>query len=136
MDHIRECRKNSGRYVAQVVNGKPNPRPLAETLLPKSEWFARSMRKHSDVLELRERLRPLHQTATFGRAVNASQTEAKETLSLHNISQLIYQFLKEHRLEKTLKQFQKESKVPCTKSFTLLFPCSHHPQTDSLPHTT
>jgi hypothetical protein len=83
-------------------------------MIPRSEWLPRLMRKHPEVLELRERFRPLHREESFGRSINASKTEVKETFSLPATLQLIYQFLKEHHLDKTLKQLQKESHMQCT----------------------
>lgn len=76
--------------------------------------MSRAMRKHPDVLELRERFRPLLQMDTFGRLVNASKTEVKETLSSNVVLSLISQFLKEEHLEETLMKLEEESNSRCS----------------------
>ncbi len=51
------------------------------------------MREHPEILELRERLRPLSRAETFGRIYNAGKTEVKHSLSRDTIMQLILQHL-------------------------------------------
>jgi hypothetical protein len=87
-----------------------------EILVPRSQWLPRVMRKHPEVLEFRERFRPLGKISSFGRSLNCGKTEVKETLSHQTILQLIMQFLEEEGMEETKQILQVEAKLAYTNS--------------------
>lgn len=60
----------------------------SEVLVPRQQWQPRVLRKHPEVLEVRERLRGVTGQVSFGRLINAARTEVKETLSHHNMLQV------------------------------------------------
>ncbi|KAL6080050.1 Ras guanine nucleotide exchange factor [Balamuthia mandrillaris] len=85
-------------------------------MVPRSQWLPRVMRKHPEVLELRERFRPLGQAASFGRVINSSKTEVKETLSHVVKLKLILQCLREEGLHETAQLLEEESGVKYVNS--------------------
>ncbi len=88
-------------------------------MFDKSQWNARIMRNHPDLLEFRERTRPLHQHISFGREINAAKTESHSVLSPEVVLQILYQYLHEEKLDKTIKKMEEETKLR-SKSF-----CNH-----------
>ncbi len=88
-------------------------------MFDKSQWNARIMRNHPDLLEFRERTRPLHQHISFGREINAAKTESQSVLSPEVVLQILYQYLHEEKLDKTIKKMEEETKLR-SKSF-----CNH-----------
>lgn len=79
-----------------------------ETEFPKSEWESFILRQHIDVLELRERTRFLFNQETFGRSTTSSKTEVKEIISSSFVMQLIFKFLEERGLNRTVDQLKEE----------------------------
>jgi len=82
----------------------------------RSQWLARVMRKHPEVLEFKERLRPLGKSPSYGRVFNSGKTEVKEVLSHQMLTQLILQFLDEEGLKETKRALEEESKIPSNNS--------------------
>jgi hypothetical protein len=87
---------------------------VAEILLPRSEWTAKIMQKHPDILEMRERTRHLYGFPSFGRDLNAKKTEIKDTMSHSVVLQLIAQFFKEENMTESLKVLEEEAGFPGT----------------------
>lgn len=79
--------------------------------LPKSEWEATAFRKHPDVLEFKERLRPLSKDLTFGRHLFFGRTEARTALSYQTILQLITEYLDKEGLSEMLETIEKEANI-------------------------
>jgi hypothetical protein len=57
--------------------------------LPKEEWEALAMKKHPNILALRERVRCINNNTTFGKIKTSGRTENKRILSPTAILQLI-----------------------------------------------
>lgn len=72
-----------------------------------------AMRRHPEVLEMYERLRPLHRATSFGRLYNAGTTEVKETLSRNTVYQLIMQHLQFEGMRMSRAQIEDETKIKC-----------------------
>eukprot|EP00026_Physarum_polycephalum_P005635 Phypoly_transcript_05670.p1 GENE.Phypoly_transcript_05670~~Phypoly_transcript_05670.p1 ORF type:complete len:301 (+),score=62.43 Phypoly_transcript_05670:141-1043(+) len=87
---------------------------LDELSVPKSEWVSRVMRKHQDVVEIRERFRPISGLPTFARVKNAGRTEVKEVLSDEVLNMLIMQLFSEAHLDSALQTMQKETGMKFT----------------------
>eukprot|EP00300_Choanocystis_sp_HF-7_P039875 c6222_g1_i1.p1 GENE.c6222_g1_i1~~c6222_g1_i1.p1 ORF type:complete len:815 (+),score=182.58 c6222_g1_i1:28-2445(+) len=61
--------------------------------LPKKCWEALAMKRHPEVLELRERLVPISRGVSYARLTEVGRTEVKETLSADKVLQLVMQHL-------------------------------------------
>eukprot|EP00002_Diphylleia_rotans_P008724 TRINITY_DN1872_c0_g1_i1.p1 TRINITY_DN1872_c0_g1~~TRINITY_DN1872_c0_g1_i1.p1 ORF type:complete len:728 (-),score=130.63 TRINITY_DN1872_c0_g1_i1:227-2410(-) len=79
--------------------------------IDRSNWTAMAMRRHPEVLEMYERLRPLHRATSFGRLYNAGTTEVKETLSRNTVYQLIMQHLQFEGMRMSRAQIEDETKI-------------------------
>ncbi|PRP79264.1 Ras guanine nucleotide exchange factor [Planoprotostelium fungivorum] len=84
------------------------------------EWMGRLMRDHPDVLELKERIRPLYLEPSFGIRRNASKTEVRDVLSKTVVLQMIGQFLKEEGYTNTFDVLQKHTYNTATPSSDLV----------------
>eukprot|EP00003_Mantamonas_plastica_P006180 TRINITY_DN1500_c2_g1_i2.p1 TRINITY_DN1500_c2_g1~~TRINITY_DN1500_c2_g1_i2.p1 ORF type:complete len:341 (-),score=105.89 TRINITY_DN1500_c2_g1_i2:76-1098(-) len=84
---------------------------LPEKNLDRSKWLATAMRKHPEILELHERLRPFSGKESFGRQVNAGKTEVKEVLSRDIVIQLLMSYLEKEGLQNTVAAIEEEAKV-------------------------
>lgn len=82
---------------------------LDELSVPRGEWVSRVMRKHPNVVETRERYRPLSDLPSFARSKNSGKTEVREVLSDDVINMLIMQLFSEEHLDSTLQAMQKET---------------------------
>jgi len=82
--------------------------------MPRGEWLARVMRKHPDILELRERFRPITGLSSFARNKTSAKTEVREILSDAVVNQLILQFLAE-RFDSSLQVLEKETQIDYVK---------------------
>eukprot|EP00164_Ancoracysta_twista_P010056 GFYU01015047.1.p1 GENE.GFYU01015047.1~~GFYU01015047.1.p1 ORF type:complete len:854 (-),score=178.57 GFYU01015047.1:98-2584(-) len=80
-------------------------------VIDKSTWTRKAMLKHPELLELKERVSPLHRACAFGRIFNAGRTEVKETLNDEHILQLIMQHLWAMGLKETVKHIEGESNI-------------------------
>lgn len=89
------------------------PLPSPDLSMPRSEWLSRVMRKHTDVLELRERLRPVSAVHSFARNKISAKTEVKDVLSDKVVDALIMQFLAEENCTSTLQILEKDLKASC-----------------------
>lgn len=87
---------------------------LDELSVPRTEWVSRVMRKHEDVLALKERFRPLNGVPTYARVKNSGRTEVKEVLSDDVINMLIMQLFSEAHLDSALQTMQKETGMKFT----------------------
>ena len=92
--------------------------------IPKTLWEATAMRKHPEILELRERIRPLAKTTSYARQVASAKTEARTALSNHTVlqvcsagipykTQLVMEYLEHAGLEKVIETIEEESYVKC-----------------------
>jgi hypothetical protein len=79
------------------------------------------MRKHPDILELRERFRPLSNIYSFARNKISSRTEVKEVLSDDVVYQLIMEFLAEEHLDSSLQILEKETNSKSMLCFLVSF---------------
>ena len=89
------------------------------------------MRKHQDVVEMRERFRPISGLPTFARVKNAGRTEVKEVLSDEVINMLVMQLFSEAHLDSALQAMQKETGMKCM-SFVWIV-CGCHAWCDVAP---
>eukprot|EP01156_Anaeramoeba_ignava_P021511 Anaeramoba_ignava/c19193_g1_i2.p1 GENE.c19193_g1_i2~~c19193_g1_i2.p1 ORF type:complete len:535 (-),score=203.66 c19193_g1_i2:48-1652(-) len=88
---------------------------IDENELKSSEWFGYAMREHPDILELRERTRPLSSIESFGRLLSSSKTESKDPLSRNNILKLVEHYLFNLGFKKTLHSLEEESECKFEK---------------------
>eukprot|EP01112_Ceratiomyxa_fruticulosa_P011145 TRINITY_DN3001_c0_g1_i1.p1 TRINITY_DN3001_c0_g1~~TRINITY_DN3001_c0_g1_i1.p1 ORF type:complete len:583 (-),score=79.47 TRINITY_DN3001_c0_g1_i1:85-1833(-) len=102
---------NSSNSVSAPATPHSGAAPIDDLSVPRSEWLSRVLRKHPDILQLRERTRPLTKAVTFGRTRGHGRTEVKETLSEEPIAKLIMQYLAEEGLESAVKAFEKETEI-------------------------
>jgi hypothetical protein len=79
--------------------------------IPKSMWEATVMKKHPEILELRERLRPLSKAISYSRNINSSKTESKSSLSHQIVLQLIMEFLEYEGYGKVIESIEEESSI-------------------------
>lgn len=79
--------------------------------LPKSEWEAAAFRKHPDLLEIKERIRPLSKESSFSRHVFSGRTEARTALSHQIVLQLIMEYLDKEALGPLIETIEKEANV-------------------------
>ncbi|EFA78501.1 Ras guanine nucleotide exchange factor [Heterostelium album PN500] len=82
-----------------------------ELNIPPNEWVARVMQKHPDILELRERIRPINNTKSYSRHRACAKTEASHVISDQVLLKLIMQYLYEENLSTTLNKIQEECNV-------------------------
>jgi hypothetical protein len=66
---------------------------IREDDLPPNMWKSLAMKRHPDVLEVIERVRPLSRGPTFARLCSVGRTEVRENLSREFVLQLIMQHL-------------------------------------------
>ncbi|KYQ96804.1 Ras guanine nucleotide exchange factor [Tieghemostelium lacteum] len=84
---------------------------VEEVFIPPSEWVPKAMHTHADILELRERIRPLSQNKSFSRNRRSGKTEAKGVINDTMLTKLLMQYLHEENLTSTLKIIQEETKI-------------------------
>jgi len=84
--------------------------------IPKSLWEATCMKKHPEVLELRERIRPLSHSSSYARSVTSARTEAKSAVSHRQVLELIMEYLEHQGFSKVVETIQEESSIPFEKS--------------------
>ncbi|KAK5577928.1 hypothetical protein RB653_002876 [Dictyostelium firmibasis] len=81
---------------------------------PASEWLSKAMHKHPDILELRERTRPITQCKSYSRNKRSSKTEASHSINDTMLLKLIMQYFHEENLTTSLKKIQEETKIQFT----------------------
>src|SRR5688572_478631 len=98
--------------------------------IPKTLWEAIAMKKHPEVLELRERLRPLSKLKSYSRNIVSgkkklfnlnyfhlticlARTEAKPTVAHQTVLQLIMEYLEHEGYSKVIQAIEEESNVKC-----------------------
>eukprot|EP01103_Thecamoeba_quadrilineata_P010656 TRINITY_DN2359_c0_g1_i1.p1 TRINITY_DN2359_c0_g1~~TRINITY_DN2359_c0_g1_i1.p1 ORF type:complete len:544 (-),score=96.76 TRINITY_DN2359_c0_g1_i1:185-1816(-) len=82
--------------------------------------MARVMKKHLDVLELHERLRPLYDYPSFCREPNPSRSQVKEVLSFNQVTQYLLHYLKEQGLDAARASLERETKIKYSEEFAPL----------------
>ncbi|EGG23773.1 Ras guanine nucleotide exchange factor [Cavenderia fasciculata] len=93
-----------------ATSGQSNSESIEDSYnIPPSEWVSRVMHNHPDVLELRERMRPITNQKSFSRNRMCSKTEASHVISDSVLLKLIMQYLHEEGLTSTLTKIQEES---------------------------
>eukprot|EP01156_Anaeramoeba_ignava_P005919 Anaeramoba_ignava/a347316_22.p1 GENE.a347316_22~~a347316_22.p1 ORF type:complete len:460 (+),score=143.59 a347316_22:1220-2599(+) len=80
--------------------------------IPKSEWISHIMRKHPDVLSLREQLCSFTETKSFSKSHPMAYTESKYSLSHKFIMQLVMEFLFQKGYQRTISQLEEETQIP------------------------
>lgn len=88
--------------------------------LPRSVWEATLIKKHVDILELRERTRALTEARSYARLTDAAATENKNHLSHQVVLQLAMEYLTSLGFHRTVRMIQEESKVVCILNVLLL----------------
>ncbi|GAM21618.1 hypothetical protein SAMD00019534_047930 [Acytostelium subglobosum LB1] len=78
---------------------------------PASEWVARVMHQHPDVLELRERIRPINNVKSYSRSRTCAKTEASHVITDEVLLKLIMQYLHEENMTTSLKKIQEECNI-------------------------
>ncbi|EGC29698.1 Ras guanine nucleotide exchange factor [Dictyostelium purpureum] len=78
---------------------------------PASEWLSKAMHKHSDILELRERTRPITNSKSYSRNKRAGKTEASHAINDTILLKMVMQYLHEENLTTSLKKIQEETKL-------------------------
>ena len=81
--------------------------------LPKSQWEAVAMRRHPELLELRERLVPITGDSSYSRNLFAAKTENKQSLSHQNVLQLIMEHLDREGYNKVVESIEEETGLGC-----------------------
>lgn len=71
------------------------------------------LKKHAEILELRERARPVTQLTTYGRRTDAAITENRIHLNHQVVLQLAMEYLASLGYWRTVRAIQEESKVTC-----------------------
>jgi len=84
---------------------------IEETYIPPSEWLSKAMHNHPDILELRERIRPITQTKSYSRNRRSGKTEASHAINDTVLLKLIMQYFHEQNLTTSLKKIQEETKI-------------------------
>eukprot|EP01132_Coremiostelium_polycephalum_P000691 gene691-852_t len=79
--------------------------------IPSSEWVARAMHNHPDILELRERIRPINNTKSYSRNRRSAKTEGSQIITDTVLTKLIMQYLHEENLTATLSKIQEETSI-------------------------
>eukprot|EP00004_Rigifila_ramosa_P013693 TRINITY_DN3055_c0_g1_i25.p1 TRINITY_DN3055_c0_g1~~TRINITY_DN3055_c0_g1_i25.p1 ORF type:complete len:515 (+),score=168.11 TRINITY_DN3055_c0_g1_i25:82-1545(+) len=79
--------------------------------LAKSEWLSFALEKHPEVVEMRERLRPLSSAPSYGRQIIHGRTEVKETLSHKWILQAVMEYLESESLANSRKLIEQDARV-------------------------
>ena len=59
----------------------------------KSQWTALALKRHPEIIELMERIRPLSRATSFAAMHHAGKTEVRETLTTEHVTRLILQHL-------------------------------------------
>eukprot|EP01156_Anaeramoeba_ignava_P018173 Anaeramoba_ignava/a91012_99.p1 GENE.a91012_99~~a91012_99.p1 ORF type:complete len:852 (-),score=279.43 a91012_99:57-2612(-) len=88
------------------------PTPLSEMPENKAQWIAAVMKKYPKVLEMRERLRPLQRSLTFGRLKNAAKTEARDALPKDSVIEIIMQYFKQEGYDPIVDYLVDKTGVP------------------------
>lgn len=78
---------------------------------PRAEWEGIVLRRHPEILELRERVRPLTGLPSFSRMARSSRTENRNALSHRVMLQLVMEHLDNEQHSKTVQAIQKESNL-------------------------
>jgi hypothetical protein len=81
--------------------------------IPKSQWEAFVLKKHPNVLEVKERVRPLTSENSFSRNISIAKTENKHSLSYDTVLQLIMEYLDYEGYAHLIKHIEDESNVKC-----------------------
>lgn len=87
--------------------------------IPKSMWEAFAMKKHPEILELRERLRPLSNVISYARNVVSAKTEAKTAMPYQAILQLIMEYLDKEGYKSVIDTIEDECNVKCELNIRL-----------------
>eukprot|EP01114_Cavostelium_apophysatum_P000982 TRINITY_DN10849_c0_g1_i1.p1 TRINITY_DN10849_c0_g1~~TRINITY_DN10849_c0_g1_i1.p1 ORF type:complete len:988 (-),score=251.34 TRINITY_DN10849_c0_g1_i1:62-3025(-) len=86
--------------------------------IPKSMWEAFAMKKHPEMLELRERLRPLSKAISYARSIASAKTEAKSAMPYQAVLQLIMEYLDNEGYSSVIETIEEESNVKYQKMDT------------------
>ncbi|KAF2074646.1 hypothetical protein CYY_004041 [Polysphondylium violaceum] len=84
---------------------------IEEAYIPPSEWLSKAMNNHPDILELRERIRPISSTKSYSRNRRSGKTEASHAINDTVLLKLIMQYFHEQNLTTSLKKIQEETKI-------------------------
>ncbi|KAL6073663.1 RasGEF domain containing protein [Balamuthia mandrillaris] len=77
--------------------------------IPQEEWESVAMRRHPEILELRERLRPLSGAQSFSLMRKVGKTEARTALSQRIILLMIMEHLQKEGCLRTLRAIEESS---------------------------
>ncbi|KAJ5080359.1 ras guanine nucleotide exchange factor h [Anaeramoeba ignava] len=122
---IRETRRKNDLEMRRQQSNLEPPINENETNanVNKAQWVAKVMKKFPEVLELRERLRPVTKVLSYSRLLNNSKTESREGFTKDVIISLILQhfdsegkkeiqqFIEEKTAVEYIKDNEKESKL-------------------------
>lgn len=80
----------------------------------KEYWESNAMKKHPEVLELKEKLRCLSKAPSFGKNINASRTEVASSVGSNQVLQLIFDWISQDpSYKKVLNTLEEETQQKC-----------------------
>ncbi|KAJ6251331.1 guanine nucleotide exchange factor [Anaeramoeba flamelloides] len=107
----RTMKKSNSDFDILQTEKQVEYRDEQKTELEKHSWLSFLMRTHPEILETRERIRPLTGKPSFGKILRPGKTEITDQIGGKMILNLILQFLQSNNFQKSLQALQQESKL-------------------------
>ncbi len=89
--------------------------PTAKDGTSKANWTSEAIKRHPELLQIMERVRPIHRAASFGRTYTVAKPPPKEEFLVgrDNLVQLIMQHLHYEGLKGSRRLLEEETSIKC-----------------------